>query len=773
MPAEVMEKVTFPVGGMTCAACQSFVQKTLEKQPGVSSASVNLMLNNATVEFQPAATSVDLLVDAVRATGYEAEPPAETSTVLEDQLANDRELKEHHESLRRKALLSLAAGAVAMMASMPLMVGSHDTGDPLLQWTMHVLDPALRAVVPWLYQIPHTVLSYGLLAVTLVVMAWAGRHFYVKAWSALMHKTADMNTLVALGTGAAFVFSAVATVAPGFFVSHGLQADVYYEAVIFIIALVLTGNTLEARAKRQTSSALQKLVQLQPKTARVLRDDTELDIPAESLRPRDIVLVRPGERIAADGEVTSGESAVDESMLTGESLPVDKAVGSRVAGGTLNKSGALQFRVTAVGASSRLAQIVRLLRDAQASKAPIQRLADRISAIFVPTVVLLSALTLLAWWIFAPEGNLVRGVAAAVTVLIIACPCAMGLAVPTAVMVATGRGAAAGILLKGGEVLQRLEQVNTVVIDKTGTLTEGRPAVTDIEPSDQPELLRLVASLERASEHPLAEAIVRHATALSLHLVQPSSFQARTGMGAIGVVEGKTIAAGNAALMSDLHIDIGPLRDRAEKLSSEGKTPLYIAIDSSLAGLIAVADTLKDTSRESVNSLSHRGIQVVMLTGDNQRTAQAIAAQAGIHDVFADLLPEQKVEAVRRLQSQGRVVAMAGDGVNDAPSLAAADVGIAMATGADVAMEASDVTLMRSDPRGIAQAIQLSRATMRIMRQNLFWAFVYNVIGIPIAAGALYPAFGISLSPVFASAAMALSSVSVVTNSLRLRNVRL
>jgi len=758
---------------MTCAACQSFVQRTLEKQPGVSTASVNLMLNNATVEFQPQATSVDKLIDAVRATGYEADLPPETATALEDQLANDRELHEHYLLLRRKALVSLAAGAVAMLASMPLMTASHHTGDPLLGWAMHVLDPVLRSILPWLYKIPHSVLSYGLLALTLFVMAWAGQHFYVKAWSALRHRTADMNTLVALGTGAAMLFSAAATIAPGFFTAHGLTADVYYEAVVFIIGLVLTGNTLEARAKGQTASALRKLVQLQPKTARVLREGNETDVPVELLRPRDIVLVRPGERIPADGEVIAGASAVDESMLTGESLPVEKMPGALVAGGTLNQSGALQFRVTAVGASSRLAQIVRLLRDAQASKAPIQRLADHISAIFVPTVVLISFVTFLVWWILA--ASVVQAVASAVTVLIIACPCAMGLAVPTAVMVATGRGASAGILLKGGEVLQRLERVNTVVFDKTGTLTEGRPSVTSVVPLhlEEREMLRLVASLERSSEHPLAEAIVRHASSLSLDLGDPLSFQARIGLGAVGVVEGRTVAVGNAGLMAQQQVDVAALSAQANLFSAEGKTPLFVAIDGKLAGVIAVADTLKQSSSAAVRELAARGIRVVMLTGDNPRTAEAIARQAGVGEVFAGLLPEQKVEAIRRLQSEGRVVAMVGDGVNDAPALAAADAGVAMATGSDVALEAGDVTLMRSDPRGISQAIELSRATMRVMRQNLFWAFVYNIIGIPIAAGALYPAFGISLSPVFASAAMALSSVSVVANSLRLRNARL
>jgi Cu+-exporting ATPase len=742
--AAVIDKVSFPVTGMTCAACQGFLEKTLANQPGVDAANVNLMLNIATVTYHPDQITPETLVEAVRETGYGADLPRPEDSVLKQQEQHELEIRAHYLNLRTKAFVSLAAGALAM-AVMPF--GHHNVA-----------------------------LNYALLALTVFTMAWAGRRFYVKAWAALKNRTSDMNTLIALGTGAAFIFSLVATVAPGFFHAHGLQPDVYYEAIIFIIALVLLGNTLEARAKGHTAAALRKLVQLQPKTARVLRDGAELDIDVDSLGPGDIVRVRPGERVAADGEIVHGSSAVDESMLTGESIPVEKAPGARLIGGTLNKTGSVDFRVTAVGGSSTLAQIVRLLRDAQASKAPIQKLADRISSIFVPVVLVIAILTFIAWTILAPEATIVRAFAAAVTVLIIACPCAMGLAVPTAVMVATGRAASAGILIKGGEALERLEKVDTVVLDKTGTVTVGQPSVTDVLTAGswkEADMLRLAASLERHSEHPLAEAVVRHVDARGIATPRAENFQARPGQGAMGVVEGHAILIGNWALMEDWSIALSSLDRQATDLAAEGKTPLFVTIDGEPAGVIAVADTLRQTSKEAVEALRSNGLRVVMLTGDNEQTARAIARQAGIEEVVAGVLPEGKVDVVRRLQSEGRVVAMAGDGINDAPALAAADTGIAMATGADIAMDAADVTLMRNDLRTVATAMRLSKATMRVMRQNLFWAFVYNIIGIPVAAGLLYPAFGIMLSPVLASAAMALSSVSVVSNSLRLRGATL
>jgi Cu+-exporting ATPase len=771
------ERISIPVSGMTCAACQARVQKALQKTPGVVDATVNLMTNSATVAYDPTVATPDALVARIRDTGYGAELAPPDRTAIEEQEAQDRAQEAEFRELRIKAIASLVAGLVAMLASMPLMAGGHAHGtvaDPFMRWAMTSLTPVLRATLPWLYAIPSPVLAWGLLALTLVVMLWAGRHFYTRAWAAFRHHSADMNTLIAVGTGAAFLYSVLATVAPGFFTSRGLAPDVYYEAVILIIALILVGNALEARAKRQTSAALRALAALQPPTARVERNGHEVDVPVEAVRHGDLVLVRPGERVPVDGAIVSGASAVDESMLTGESLAVEKGPGSRVIGGTINRTGAFRYTATTLGAESVLSRIVTLMRQAQGSRAPIQRLADRISAVFVPVVLSLAIATFVAWYLAAGTAPGVRAFAAAVAVLIIACPCAMGLAVPTAVMVATGRGAAKGVLIKGGEALQRAGAIGTVVLDKTGTVTEGRPAVTDVvvaptSPVAEPELLALLASLEASSEHPLAEAIVAHARARGLALSTPESFASHTGRGASGVVQGRALAAGNRALMSDWAIDVTPLAADADRLAGDGKTPMFVAIDGALAALVAVADPIKASSREAIAAMRRLGLDVVMLTGDVPRTAHAIAAQAGIAHVVAGVLPEGKVAEIERLQANGRVVAMVGDGINDAPALARADVGIAIGTGTDVAIEASDITLMRGDLRGVTDAIVLSRRTMRTMRQNLFWAFIYNVIGIPIAAGALYPAFGILLSPILASAAMAFSSVSVVSNSLRLR----
>ena len=740
-----------PVTGMTCAACQSRVQRTLQQQPGVSDATVNLMMGSATITYDPSTVAPDALVAAIRDTGYGAELPSADRDAFREQEARDRATAEEFRTLRRKAIVSGAIGIVAM-AVMPLMHRVH-----------------------WM--------SWVLLVLTLGVMATAGRHFYTRAWAAFRHHTADMNTLVALGTGAAFVYSVIATVAPEFFTSRGVPADVYYEAVLLIIAFILTGNAFEARAKRNTSVALRALVQLQPKLARVVRDGAERDIPVEQVTAADEVIVRPGERVPVDGLVLSGESAVDESMLTGESLPVAKGTGDRVIGGTINRTGAFRLRSTTLGSDSVLAQIVKLMRDAQGSRAPIQALADRISGVFVPIVISIAIATFATWFVLADAAPAVRAFAAAVTVLIIACPCAMGLAVPTAVMVATGRGAVAGVLITGGEALQRAGEVGVVVLDKTGTVTEGRPTVTDLvrphvastghAATSDDELLRLVATMEKRSEHPLADAIVQYARGRGLALGDAESFESLTGRGAIGVVGGVALAIGNAALMAEYAIDIAPLAADADRLAGEGKTPMYVAADGRLAGLVAVADPIKPTTREAIRRFRAMGLDVVMLTGDNVRTANAIARAAGIDRVVAGVMPEGKVAEVKRLQSEGQVVAMVGDGINDAPALAQADVGIAIGTGTDIAMEAADVVLMRGDLRSAADAIQLSRRTMRTMRQNLFWAFIYNVIGIPVAAGVLYPATGLLLSPILASAAMAFSSVSVVTNSLRLRRARL
>ena len=784
------QTVTLPVTGMTCAACQSRVQRQLNRAPGVSEASVNLLMGSATITFDPAVVSPAALVKVVLDTGYGAELPTEGDDVVEQLAARDATTAHEYESLQIRAIVSGVAGAVAMLLSMPLMSRNDHAGmgvvaDPFMQWVMRGLSPALESAMPWLYAIPTGVITGSLLVMTMAMMLWAGRQFYVGAWKALQHRAADMNTLVAVGTGAAFVYSVLATLAPAFFTANGVSPDVYYEAVIFIIALILTGKMFEARATRQTSNALRALASLRPSLARVMRPtpdggETEVELPLRDVRVNDLVVIRPGERLPVDGLVDSGSSAVDESMLTGESMPVPKAPGDRVIGGTINATGALRYRATTLGSRSVLAQIMTLMRDAQASRAPIQGLADRISGIFVPVVLVLSIVTFAVWYGVLTSGGAgtgaasVRAFAAAVAVLIIACPCAMGLAVPTAVMVATGRGAEAGVLIKGGEALERAGDVQSVIVDKTGTVTEGRPTVTDVVLApgtlhDEEALLTLAASLEQSSEHPIAGAIVRGAQDRGLTLVTATAFDSQTGRGATAMVGAAWIAVGNARLMSDLSLDTSAMQADVARLAALARTPVYVAIDGTLAGVIAVADPVRASSREAIAAMQAMGLTVVMLTGDNAATANAIAQQVGITEVIAGVLPAGKVAAVVDAQRGGRVVAMVGDGVNDAPALAQADVGIAIGTGTDVAIEAADIALMRGDLHGVVRAIALSRRTMQTMRQNLFWAFIYNVIGIPIAAGVLYPMFGILLSPILASAAMAFSSVSVVTNSLRLR----
>jgi Cu+-exporting ATPase len=783
-------QIQIPVSGMTCAACQSHVQRALSQQAGVADASVNLMLQSAAVRYDPTQVSPERLVEAIRETGYGAQLPDEALTALDEQQARDDANAEEQGELRTRVIVSLAAGAVAMILSMPLMSradhGHAVSADPFMSWVMSVFTPALQRVAPWLYAIPAAALSWGLLLLTLAVMLWAGRHFYTRAWASFRHHNADMNTLIATGTGAAFIYSALATITPEFFLARGIQPEVYYEAVIIIIALILTGNWFEARAKGRTSQALRALVQLQPSVARVVRDGLEVDTPLEMVRRGDLLAVRPGERIALDGAIETGHSAVDESMLTGESIPVEKAPGDRIIGGTMNSSGAFRYRATALGSEGTLARIVRLMRDAQASRAPIQQLADRVSGIFVPVVLSIAVATAATWYIVGDIAGIqapaMRAFAAAVAVLIIACPCAMGLAVPTAVMVATGRGATHGILIKGGEALQRAGEVTTVVLDKTGTVTEGRPVVTDLraDPAalarlglDEVGLLQLVGAVEAQSEHPLARAVVEYIRGRGVPILSGEGFTALVGRGATATVQGRRVLVGNGRLLEEEQVQPGALSQVAVQLAEAGKTAMYLVVDGTAAGVVAVADTIRPTSRAAIARLRALGLDVVMLTGDQQGTATAIARDAGIDRVVAGVLPEGKVAEIVRLQGEGRVVAMIGDGINDAPALARADIGMAVGGGTDIASEAGDIVLMRSDLASAAQAIVLSRETMRVMKQNLFWAFVYNVVGIPVAAGALYPAFGILLSPILASAAMAFSSVSVVTNSLRLGRVRL
>jgi Cu+-exporting ATPase len=741
---EKEDSISFPVTGMTCAACQARVQRALSSEPGVIDASVNLLTNSAAVRYDPAAVGPHRLIEAVRATGYDAELPAVDASPLEQDSAQDEAELREARSLTVKATVSVLAGALAMLLSMLLM--------------------------------ENALVNYVLLAITVAILLWAGRDIYRRAWRAIRHGSADMNTLIALGTGSAFLYSLVATVAPGLFARSGIAPDVYYEAVILIIGLVLAGRAIEARARRKTSAALRKLVTLLPPTARVQQGSTWIEKPLTEVRSGEIVVVRPGERIPVDGIVIDGATEIDESMVTGEPLPVMRTVGDTVVGGTVNTTGSLRFRATSVGADSVLARIVRLMRDAQSSRAPIQRLADRVSAVFVPVVVGVAITTFLAWYFLADTAALPRAIAAAVSVLIIACPCAMGLAVPTAVMVATGRGAELGLLIKGGEVLQRAGDVDTVVLDKTGTVTEGAPAVKRIialGAIDELRILGVAASLERHSEHPVAAAVVHAALKMNVTLEPVTSFRSLTGSGVTGILRGCEVVIGNPRLLNELGLNVARLPEAINPDLARGGSELYVAIDGKVVGLIVVSDAIRPSSREAVEKLRAMGIDVLLVSGDRRPAAEAVAAEVGIDRVVADVMPQDKVEEIRRLQESRRVVAMVGDGINDAPALAQSDVGISMPRGTDIAIEASDIALMRSDLRGVPTAISLSRRTMTTMKQNLFWAFVYNVIGIPIAAGVLYPVTGLMLSPIIASAAMALSSVSVVTNSLRLRRVRL
>ncbi len=715
-------KTTFPVEGMTCAACQSFVERTLTKQPGVKAANVNLLLHQATVDYEAGETTLEALVAAVTDTGYPARMPDLLGGAVEEQRALERDLEIEYRSLLRRTALALILAVSLTAASMPLMGGhSH---------------------LPWLH-----VILFGL---TLVAMAGPGRHFYRKAWASLRHGAMDMYTLVALGTGSAFVISAAGSFAPEWFARQGLAPALYYEAVGWILGFVLLGNTLEARAKRKTTRAIEQLVELQP-------------AGASELKVGDVVQVRPGERIAADGMVLDGASSVDESMWSGESLPVEKAAGAALIGGSLNLEGALRFRVTAVGESTTLARIVRLLREAQSSRAPLQRLADRVSAVFVPAVLGIAAITTLAWWFFSPEHNALRALAIGITVLVIACPCAMGLSVPTAAMVASGRAAQAGILIKGGEALERLSQVDTIVLDKTGTLTAGRPRVVSVHPApsawSEERILRYAAALERNSEHPLAQAVLMRAEGLAIP--EAEGFRAVPGRGVEGRIEGHSVFLGRA---SEAFLAKGS--DEAVAGLPEEATHLYLRVDEKTVGAIAVADVLKPSSPKAVEEMLAMGLRVFMLTGDREGVARAIAAQTGLREFRAGMLPEDKAAAIQEEIASGSHVAMVGDGMNDAPALAASSVGIVMGSGSGVALEAGDVTLLRNDLLAVPQAIVLARATMNVMRQNLFWAFLYNAIGIPVAAMGY-------LNPVLASAAMAFSSVSVVLNSLRLWRVRL
>jgi P-type Cu+ transporter len=752
--ASAQNQVALAITGMSCAACARHIEQSLSATAGVRRANVNFATSRATVEYDPAATDVQHLVDAVKDAGYRASKPAETESADATD-AESAARREEYLDLRRK--FSVAGGL-----SLPVLIMAMS----------HGRIAALNfAGAEWLQ-----------LALTTPVVFYSGWSFYRGAWAALRQRFADMNTLIAVGTGAAYLYSLGATIAPRFF-SSGHQGmagmtrpPVYYEAAGVIIALILLGRMLELRAKGKTGAAIRKLVGLQAKTARVVREGRAQDIPVDEVMIGDTIVVRPGEKIPVDGVVLAGASAVDESMLTGESLPVDKASGDTVFGATINKTGAFRFKAAKVGKDTVLQQIVRMVQEAQDRKAPIARLADRISSIFTPVVIALAIVTFIVWFAVMPaDVRLPMALQAFVSVLIIACPCALGLATPTAIMVGTGRGAENGILIKGGESLETAHRLQTIVLDKTGTITEGKPELTDVmavNAFDEYELLRIVATAENVSEHPIAAAIVRGATERGIDLAEARAFNMIAGHGIEAQVDDRHVLIGNRRIMREHGISLEEVADRAAELAAEGKTPMFAAIDGRLAGVLAVADQIKKESQSAISALQAMGIEVVMITGDSRATAEMVARQVGIRRVLAEVLPAEKADEIRRLQSEKKIVGMVGDGINDAPALAQADVGISIGTGTDVAIEAADVTLISGDLRGVATAIKLSRATVRTIKANLFWAFIYNVIGIPIAAGLLYPLTGWLLSPIIASAAMSLSSVSVVTNSLRLRRFR-
>src|SRR5215470_13963256 len=739
-----MDKRAFAVRGMHCAACVDKVERALRSVPGVEAAFVNLATERASVEWDPVRADAHALAKAVAAAGYEL---AETSpSPVPGAAATDREQAERGVEQRRLRARVVLGAAL----SVPIVLGSMTE---IFPWA-----PAWRRD-PW-----------TLLLLATPVQFWVGADFHRGFLSDLRHRSASMSTLVSLGTNAAYFFSLAVLLWPHVFMALG--AMTYFETSAVVITLVALGRWLEARARGRTSEAIRRLVGLAPRSARVLRGGVDVDVPTSDVVVGDLVRVRPGERIAVDGDVVEGTSAVDESMLTGESLPVEKAAGARVFGGTVNRTGSFVFRASRVGAETTLAQIVRLVEEAQGSRAPIQRLADRVAARFVPAVLVIAATTFLGWWALGPAPSLLHAVTNAVAVLVIACPCAMGLATPTAIMVATGRGAEHGVLFKSAEALETLHRADMIVFDKTGTLTLGRPVVTDVIPAvgvSEDDVLAIAAAAEQASEHPIGEAIVSRAKEGGLALPPVTEFTTVQGQGIDALAPEGRLLLGNGTLMLARGVDVTALAPQAEALTTNGKTVVYVAVAFRPLGLIAVADTLKPEARGVVAALRARGLAVAMLTGDDRRTAAAIAREAGIEAVMAEILPEDKAREVARLREQGRRVAMIGDGINDAPALARADVGIAMGSGTDVAIEAADVTLMRGDLRGVVDAVDLSRRTIRIVKQNLVWAFGYNVVLIPVAAGLLYPLWGVLLSPILAGAAMAFSSVSVVTNSLRLK----
>lgn len=807
------ERLDLPILGMSCAGCASNIERSLGGLEGVNKANVNFAASKATVLFEPALVSSADIVKAVRGAGYDV-ATATADIAIEGMSCASCVLRiEQALRARRgviKASVNLATGR-ARVEYLPAVISLSEIKSIIAQAGYKVLETgegedkdaeqklrereyrglwrgflagavlsslvflgSMAMYLPW---VPGFLSSPFLLwALATPVQFIMGRRFYKGAWGAFKHRTADMNTLVAVGTSAAYFYSVVATLFPSLFTSGGLRPNVYFDTSAVIITLILFGRSLEARAKGRMSAAIKMLAGLQPRIATVMRQGQAVEVALADVAVGDVVLVKPGERIPLDGVVVKGRSSVDESMITGESMPVSKREGDEVIGATINKAGGFEFRVTCVGGDTALAQIIRLVEDAQGSKAPIQRLADVIAGFFVPVVISLALLTFVVWFDFGPSPRLTFSLLNFVAVMIIACPCALGLATPTAVMVGTEKGASRGILIKGGESLETAHKLDVIVFDKTGTLTRGEPQVTDsfsLPSFDPAELLALAASAEQASEHPLGQAIVRKFQEGKTPFLSADTFEVVEGQGVQAVFNGRRVAVGNRGLMEKNGIPLMELEAKAREFSLEAKTPVFLGLDGRAAAVLAVADELKENAAQAVAILRSKGLEVIMLTGDNRRTAEAIARKAGIERVVPELLPGDKVREIRKLQAEGRRVGMVGDGINDAPSLAQADVGIAIGTGTDIALEASDITLIRGDLRGVVEAMELSRRTIRTIKQNLFWAFAYNTLGIPVAAGVLFPLFGILLNPMIASAAMAFSSVSVVSNSLRLRRARL
>jgi len=748
LPQIEMIELTLPIEGMTCASCSNRVERFLNKTEGVSEATVNLATEQARVRFDPQLVGRDELIHAVQAAGYgirEEERPADDGALDAAAEADAARRARETRRLGLEALTAIIAGALMMAAML---------------WAGALVPMTTLNLILF---VPATLVQFGL-----------GRRFYDSAIRAGRHGSANMSTLVVLGTTAAWLYSTVVTFAPSLVTSAGMMPVTYFDSAAMIIGLVLTGRWLEARAKAETVGAVRRLAGLQPHTARLVREGRETDVPLLELQPGDLVRVRPGERVPVDGRIVDGASAVDESMLTGEAIPVGKGSGDEVIGGTVNTTGSFVFRATRVGRDTVLAQIVRLVESAQESKAPIQRLADAVTGWFVPLILVIAAITFGIWMLFGPEPRLTFALVSMISVLIIACPCAMGLATPTAIMVGTGRGAEAGILIRGGEALEQAERIDTVVFDKTGTLTRGKPEVAQliaaagVEPA---EVLRVAAAVEKGSEHPLGAAILERADADGVTIPQASDFAASAGHGIHASVEGTPAIVGNARLMADHQIDIEPLGGAVAEAAAAGQTPVFVARADSLLGIVTISDPVRPSAAASVSTLQQRGVEAWLLTGDNRLVAESVARAVGIplDHVIAEVLPADKQARISALQADGRRVAMVGDGLNDAPALAQADVGVAIGTGTDVAIEASDITLVGGDPRLVPVAMDLSARTMRTIRQNLFWAFAYNVVLIPVAMGVLYPFTGILLDPILAAAAMAVSSVTVVSNSLRLR----